>query len=495
MLQERRRQSAGQAEGPFVLVDKARGALRIAALNAAALESGLKAGMALADARACLPALRVGETDPQADADLLQACATLCEMFTPLVALDGADGVLLDVTGCAHLFGGEEGLRMQARRTLARLGLHTRAVVADTPDAARALARHGAAKVVPPGETAAFVAGLPLAALDLGADTHLALGRAGFRAVGELAERPSQALTARFGAGLATKLARLMGREDIRLTPLRDPPACMAERHFPEPLGAMDSLMAVLERLGREVGAILERRGEGGRLFEASFFRTDGAVRRIVVETAQPLRDAPGLLRLVRLKIDALADPLDPGFGFDALRLAVRRAEPFDQSQADLEGKPDPDGDVAALVDRLVARFGRAQVLRFAARDSHDPLRAAALEPAAAPAAPWPEPDPGQPPSRPVTLFDPPQAIEALAEVPDGPPLRFRWRRVLHDVARAEGPERIAPEWWRVGARPPATRDYYRVENGQGRRFWVFREGFHGEGEGRPRWFLHGLFA
>ena len=478
-----------------MLVEKVRGALRLAALNAAALDSGLKPGMALADARACLPAVLVGEVDPQADATLLQACATLCEMFTPLVALDGPDALLLDITGCAHLFGGEEGLRMQARRVLARLGLTTRASVADTPDAARALARYGAVKIARPGETRAWVEPLPLAALELGGDVHLALARAGFRTLADLASRPSQALTARFGASLTTKLARLMGREDIRLTPLREPPDCMAERHFPEPLGAMDALMGVLERLAREIAGLLERRGAGGRLFEASFFRADGAVRRLSVETAQPLRDPAGLLRLLRLKIDTLADPLDPGFGFDAVRLAVLRTDEVGESQSDLEGKPDTDGDVAELVDRLVTRFGRERVLRFAARDTHDPIRMAAAVAIAAPATPWPAPEPDQPPLRPLTLFDPPQAIEALAEVPDGPPLRFRWRRVLHDVARAEGPERIAPEWWRGGPRPPGVRDYYRVENGEGRRFWVFREGLHGEGEARPRWFLHGLFA
>ena len=242
---------------------------------------------------------------------------------------------------------------------------------------------------------------------------------------------------------------------------------------------------------------MLERRGLGGWLFEASFFRSDGVVRRITLETAQGSRNPASLMRLFRLRLDTLKDPLDPGFGFDAIRLSVLKTEALTPAQQTLDGRePGQDGDMVELVDRLVARFGRDRVLRFVARDTHDPVRAAAAVAvgSAVASATWPAPPAGEPPARPLQLFEPPQVIETLAEVPDGPPLRFRWRRVLHDVARAEGPERIAPEWWLVGNSPPATRDYYRVEDTQGRRFWVFREGFYTD-KMAPRWFMHGLFA
>ena len=330
--------------------------------------------------------------------------------------------------------------------------------------------------------------------------TVLALGRAGFQTLGDLADRPSGMLTARFGAGLADALWRVLGREDIRITPLRPAPEIMAEKHFAAPLGLLESLLAVLERLAQDIMAALERRGAGGRAFEVSVFRSDGAVRRIAIETAQGMRDASGLMHLVRLKLEALSDPLDPGFGFDAVRLVVIRSEPMAERQAALDGGPASQaeaGDVASLVDRLTARFGRETVQRFVTRDTHDPVRAGGSVPFLSrhTTAPFAHPEPGQPPARPLTLFDPPQWIEALAEVPDGPPLRFRWRRVLHEVARAEGPERIAPEWWRCGNAAPATRDYYRIENAHGHRFWVFREGFYEDQTTRPRWFLHGLFA
>lgn len=491
---------SGPDERPFVLVEKDRGALRIAALDPVAARAGLSIGMALTEARALWPNLELAEASHEADSALLHRAAEICDMFTPLVGLQGRNGLILDITGCAHLFGGEGNLAGRARRRLSGLGLTTCAAMAGTPHAAWAFARYRRNTIAASGEEEAIARALPIAALDQDAGTALALNRAGFRTLADLADRPSAMLTARFGTGLTDALRRVLGREDIRITPLRPAPEIMAEKHFPEPLGLMDSLLAILERLAQDIVAALERRGAGGRAFEASFFRSDGAVRRITIETAQGTREVTSLMRLIRLKLEALADPLDPGFGFDALRLAVLRSEPLKECQSTLEGgtaREEEAGDVAALVDRLTARFGRENVRRLIARDTHDPVRAGGSVPYLSQhaAAPLPAPEPGAPPARPLTLFDPPQWIEAIAEVPDGPPLRFRWRRVLHEIARAEGPERIAPEWWRFGANAPATRDYYRIENAQGHRFWVFREGFYEDSNARPRWFLHGLFA
>ncbi|NWH08366.1 MAG: DNA polymerase Y family protein [Alphaproteobacteria bacterium] len=485
---------------PLVLVEKLRGALRIAALNRAAAVNALKIGMSLADARAIVPDIRVGDIDPEADKRLTSGAAAACEMFTPLVAIDGADGLLLDITGCAHLFGGEEELLLRARRRLEALGLTARAAIAGTPDSARAFVRFTRIGVVESGGEEGPARALPVTALGRDAQTTIALTRAGLKTLGDLADRPSHLLSSRFGEGLVATLRRILGYEDIRITPLRPPPEVMAERHFPEPLLAMESLLGVLEKLAGDLMTTLEKRGAGGRAYEASFFRADGAVRRITLETAQGTRDVPRLMRLIGLKIEALADPLDPGFGFDALRLTVIRSEPLHAVQRTLAGgetAQDETRAVADLVDRLVARFGRENVRRFIARDTHDPVLAGGTVPclSEAASAPWPAPDPGQPPLRPLTLFTHPQWIEVMAEVPDSPPLRFRWRRVLHEVTRAEGPERVAPEWWREGASAPATRDYYRVEDANGHRFWIFREGLYEDSNARPRWFLHGLFA
>lgn len=474
--------------------------MRIAALDAVAARAGLRIGMALTETRALWPNLETAEAAPEADAALLHRAAEIGDMFTPLVALQGRDGLIFDITGCAHLFGGEENLANRVRRRMAGLGLTSCVAIAGTPDAAWAFARFRRNTIAAPGNEEALASALPITALGQDIGTTLALSRAGFRTLVELADRPSSMLTARFGAGLTDALRRVLGREDIRITPLRPAPEIVSETHFPEPFGLIDSLLSVLERLAKNIVATLEARGAGARALEASFFRSDGTVRRITIETAQATREAQSLMRLIRVKLDALADPLDPGFGFDALRLAVLRSEPFVEQQSTLDSGVTHQAearDIAALVDRLTARFGRENVQRFIARDKHDPVRAAGsvayLSHHAT--APFSALEPGQPPARPLTLFDPPQWIEAIAEVPDGPPLKFRWRRVLHEVARAEGPERIAPEWWRFGNNAPATRDYYRIENAQGHRFWVFREGLYEDSNARPRWFLHGLFA
>ncbi len=470
--------------------------MRIVALDPSASQQGLTIGMALTAARAQVPALDVMQIDRQADGACLQACAAAGEIFTPLVAIDGHDGLILDITGCAHLFDGERGLHAAIRRRFAALGLTTRATIAATPDAAHALARFSKMTIVTPGEEEASVRGLPVTALESDTETTVSLVRAGLRTLGDLIDRPMRMLAARFGEALTRKLQRVFGREDRRIAPERPLPDCMAERHFPDPLTELIGLQAVFLALARDVCDVLEQRGSGGRRFEASLFRCDGVVQRLAIETSAPCRDAAAVLRLLSLRMETLADPLNPGFGFDAVRLAVSVVDAVAEQQSSLDGRAVEDHAVSELVDRLVIRFGRDRVLQFVACDTHDPTRAGILIPATQNAGPAvsSRTEPGEPPLRPLQLFQRPQPIEVLAEVPDAPPLRFRWRRVLHEIARAEGPERIAPDWWLEGNRAPATRDYYRIEDTHGRRFWVFREGLYGEDD-RPRWFMHGLFA
>lgn len=487
----------GGAREPLVFVEKIKNAMRLAAVSPDARALGLHPGLTLADARARVPAIRVMAFDPAGDSRWLERLADQSDCFTPLVAAEHPQGLMLDITGCAHLWGGEDALLTAVYRQFRSQGLHLCGSIAGTPDAARVLARCGRTGIIPPGEEARAVRPLPVAALDLGPDIHLALHRAGLKSIGDLAARSSQPLTARFGEDLPRRLRRTLGREDIRIIPRRPPPPVRADQRFAEPIARTEDIEAALAHLAGQVADELARRGAGGRLFEAGFFRSDGAVRRVAVETARPVRDAGTVMRLYREKIESLADPIDPGFGFDLIRLSVPRLETLQSRQSDLDGLLAGHDDVADLVDRLGARLGRNRVLRFVPRDSHDPQRAAYAVPAAddrkAHMA-WPQPERGEPPTRPLQLFDPPQLIEALAEVPDGPPLRFRWRRVLHDIIRSEGPERIAPEWWRHNPHP-LTRDYYRVEDRQGRRFWLFRAGLYEDETAAPRWYLHGLFS
>jgi protein ImuB len=255
--------------------------------------------------------------------------------------------------------------------------------------------------------------------------------------------------------------------------------------------------MASIETLLEQAARQMAKSYRGGRRFEVLLFRTDGLVRRLRVETGLPSRDVALVMRLFRERIEALSDPIDPGFGFDLVRLSVPLLEELAPVQLPLEGGALAEGELAALIDRLSTRLGRGRVRRLVARDTHCPEQAELALPAVDAGKPgmWPLPEPGEPPLRPIHLFDPPQPIEVMAEVPDGPPMRFNWRRVQHDVIRHEGPERIGALWWRRADNGGLTRDYYRVEDRQGRRFWIFRHGLYGAEAKNPGWYVHGLFA
>ena len=488
-----------------MVVEKIKGALRIKAVDQRASKLGLRRGLTLADARARIPDLAVADTDAHADSDFISHLAVLCDRYTPSVAIDGPDGLILDITGCAHLFGDEINLKINVSDRISRMGLSLRATIAGTPDAARALARFSRIEIAPLGQDEALVSRLPAAAITgLGRETVLALSRAGLKTIGDLSERPPQALAARFGQNLITQLIRTLGQEDARITPLRPVPAVVVERHFAEPIIQAEALEDVLAALIEDATLIMQERDEGGRVFEAIFFRSDGDVRRLMVQTGRPCRDGPAILRLYCERLHTLSDEIDPGFGFDAMRLVVPVTESLKAMQPHLDGHGIEDNAAGNLIDQLIVRFGRDRVLRFEVRDTHDPDRGVRLvsaddmftkkDRAKQPNISWPVPELGQPPIRPLQLFDPPQPIETLAGVPDGPPLHFRWRRVLHKITRAEGPERIAPQWW-LKTKGSQQRDYFRVEDTAGCRFWIFRQGLYGHGEASPQWFLHGAFA
>ena len=492
----RQRRDAARDKPPLVIVEKQKGAMRLVALGRAAKRAGLSAGMSLSDARARIPDLWVEEADRAADAVLLDAIAEDCDRISPIVMVDASDGLTLDITGCAHLFGGEMALRAYLSKRLHRAGLHTRTVIAGSPDTARALARFGNLGNVLAGGEAAAVRGLPIAALGLPEKDRAAISRAGLKTIGALADRPEQVFSGRFGEAMTLRLNRLQGLAPAPLTPRRIIPMLWTERGFVEPIGRIEDIEHALAELVREACERLSERREGGRVFEAVFHRADGAVRRITVETGRAMRDPAVVLRLFRERLETLADPLDPGFGFDLMRLSLLATQPQDAIQPGLDGRQIEADEVADLADRLATRFGADRVLRFAPEDTHDPVRAARTVTARSNVkgpSQWPRPQPGEPPLRPAQIFDPPQSIViTLVEVPDGPPRRFVWRRKEYEVARAEGPERIAPEWWRTP--DAATRDYYRIEDGDGHRFWVFRAGAYG-GDKQPGWYLHGVFA
>jgi len=504
---------------PLVTVAKTANALRLVALDDRAARAGLIPGMALADARAMLPGLRVADDEPEADAALLAEIVLWCGRYTPLVALNPPHGLFLDIAGCAHLFGGEAGLVDDLLRRLQRAGFAAAAAIAPTPGAAWALSRHGGGFIAEGGILDAL-APLPLSALRLNEETVAAAGRLGLKRIGQLIEAPRAPLAARLGETLLRRLDQALGRMPEPISPLIPVPRFSAERRFVEPLALADGIAACLETLASHLAAALERRGRGARRLELTLFGVAGARVSITVSTSRPLRDPSRMAELLTERLAALAPRADKDTGFDVVRLAAPITAPLDPVQTRIaDGRPgghDGEEDLARLIDRLGARFGLRRVVRLAPVDSHVPEFAVAAMPAALELSlkrgAWPtdaSAEDHDAPARPVRLIEPPEPVDAIAEVPDGPPVRFSWRRMSHRVARAEGPERIAPEWWRGGA--PLSRDYYRVEDAEGRRFWLYRAGLYerqeagsgvaatGKSESRetaqPRWFIHGIFA
>ena len=519
------RRSGAPPEGaPFVTVHSVKNALALAAVNDAAARLGLTTGMALADAKAMYPALSVADAEPQADARLLAAVADWCDRYTPLIGLDPPDGLLLDITGCAHLFGGEAALGRDIVRRLAQQGLAARVAVADTAGGAWAAARfEKSCLVVPPGGTREALLPLQLAALRIAPEVQEALAQVGLKRIADVIDRPRAPLAARFGQHFIRRLDQALGRDEEPITPRLPVPACVVERRFAEPILLEADVLGTIEFLAHELARVLERRGEGARRLAVALFRTDGKVARAEVGTGAPLRDPARIRALFVERIAAAGDIANPGFGFDVIRLAALATERCDPVQTGLAA-PDHSADLAHLIDRLGARFGLRRITRLVPQDTHIPEFAVAAVPAAEDRPPLSrgqaqrtddrrqqgknylssEPAPTQAgacrpssdsPTRPIRLFPRPEPIEAMAEVPDGPPVRFRWRQVLHQVAHAEGPERIAMEWWRDEKGRVLTRDYFRIESESGVRAWLYREGLYGHERAPPRWFLHGLFA
>jgi protein ImuB len=479
-------------------------------------------GLTLSDARARLPGLASTEIDRAADAEALRGLVLWMTRWSPVAAVDGADGAMLDITGCAHLFGGESAMLGAVSGALDRAGVAHRLAIAATPGAAWALARTGRERLsLIEGPTGPGIADLPVSGLRLSDETLALLRRFGITRIGQLAELDRRALARRFRSRetaerVVTRLDQALGAREEPLAPLSPAAEYTARLPCPEPILHLDGLRAGLARLMADLARDLETAGTGGRRFAFRAFRGDGTVAELAVATARPVRDAEHVLHLFRDRIEAL----DPGFGVDFLALEATETAAMADTPAplspDLGGGGIDTAALAALADRLAARLGREAVLVAEPGTRHGPEESARLAPFAGALPDWaataprnwkgtdaaPD-DPAAPaeaarlPDRPPRLLDPPEPLDVLAGIPEGPPMRFLWRRVMRRVKRADGPERIGPDWWRAAAgadRPPRTRDYYRVEDADGRRYWLFREGLYGDGRGgMPGWYLHGL--
>jgi protein ImuB len=480
---------------PLAIYAKEANAFLLTGVDARASALGLKLAMSLADARAMQPGLAAVEAEPEEDARALDHIAAWCERFTPIVVVDAPDGLFLDVSGCAHLFGGEEALCDQILTRLNAQGFAARAALAPTPGAAWALTRYSKCAQCS-ADIVQTLAPLPIEALRLEEAPAALLRRLGLKTIGQLLAAPRSSFTARAGEHAMLRLDQALGRTPEALSPRRPPPPVFALRRFLEPLFSVETILIATEHLCEDAIEKLDLRGAGARRAALHLFGVDGRDRVIEIGASRPEREVKPLLRLFREKLNIVAENLDAEFGIEAARLDILQLQRIEGAAAALVAGEESEAgaeQLASLVDIISARLGAKRVLRPKLADVHAPEKAgawsAALHSASADASSQAPRDGVM--RRPLTLFSRPQPIETLATVPDGPPIRFRWRRVLREVSRAEGPERISGDW--LSGQP--TRDYYRVEDKQGRRYWLYREGFYGESEQAPRWFVHGLFA
>lgn len=468
---------------PFALTVEGPHGPVIHAANRAAHLAGVSTGARAVDMRALCPALRMDFADPGGDRVTLNHLSLWARRWCPWTAVDG-QGLILDITGSAHLWGGEAAMLEEIEARLAVLGFSARLALAPTWGAAWALARFGPVRAI-----CADPAPLPVAALRLEAETVLLLQRLGLKTIGALAAVPRLALARRFvRAELAQnpllRLDQLTGHLAEPLAPPDAPAVFRADARLAEPIFDPTNNLA---GLCHDLCAQLMAAGQGARQLRLSIYRTDGEMRRIEVVMAAPSREAAHLIVLFRDKLEKI----DPGFGFDLISLEASRAEPLGVVQNSFTGGTDEALELSRLVDRLVVRFGAGVLSRPLPQASHIPERAERR------VAPLVTPTQAlvMPAERPLRLLDPAEEIRVLYAVPEGPPAQFLWRRQTHRTVRYAGPERIAPEWWQD---QPGTRlrDYFKVEDAAGRRYWLYREGLHDDGRGGdPRWFLHGMFA
>lgn len=480
-------------ERPLALTARIGSQRLVVALDLCARRQGVYPGMPASRAQAMLPGLLLKESMPQAEARALERLAFWCARYSPLVAAEPPDGLVLDISGCAHLFGGEEKLLADLLARLARMGLTARAALAGSLGAAHALARYGesrAALVPADVPLAERLAPLPVAALRLAEERGEALRRLGFETIGDLLEAPRAPLSRRFGREVLERLDQALGRAAEPFVPLAHSERIETKLSFLEPVAAAEALSGAVERLCEELCGLLAARQEGARRLDLLLARLDRSTAFLSVRLARPSRKPAHMARLL---IERLGE-LDCGLGVENARLLASATAPLrpDQIASSLAGRQE-EPDLSELVDRLSSRLGGAHIFRTAPVESDFPERAVRRVPAMARARAmaragtrpkeWP---------RPARLLAHPEPVEVTALLPDYPPAFFIWKGRRHRVRRADGPERIFGEWWREASEIALVRDYFQVEDEAGARFWLFRQAGSG---GLARWYLHGFFG
>jgi protein ImuB len=481
------------AEAPLILTGRSGNQRMVFAANPAAQASGLRVGMPASKAQALVPDLVIKDAEPTADAEGLERLAIWAlQRYSPIAASDPPDGLVIEASGAAHLHGGETAMLMDMVARLAAAGVTARAAMADDWGAAHAFARFSGKPVlvVPAGGSGALLMRLPVAALRLPADMVASLRRLGFQRVADLADTPRAPLALRFGPQLHRRLDQAFGRLREPIAPVRPPELIEVRRLFAEPIAASETLARYTGKLVAALCEQLEAKGLGARRLDLLFHRVDSQMEAIRVGTATPVRSVKRLTRLLCDKIETI----DPGFGVELMTLCATLAEPFETKQIRTSLlSEEAETDISSLIDILTNRVGQERLYRFEPIASDVPERSVCRVAPASPAtgATWPDNWP-----RPSRLLPTPEQIETVASLPDHPPVSFQWRGIRRRVKRADGPERVFGEWWKRDAELATVRDYFRVEDEAGERFWIYRAGNGEDGAtGSHRWFMHGIFG
>ena len=472
---------------PFVFSVSEQNRLVVSALNARAEAQGLHAGMRLADAKAILPQLKVLEDSEGREQKLLNAIGEWCIRYTPFVALDLSDGLLFNCSGCAHLWGGEQGYLDEVVNRFKAKGYTARATIADTVGAAWAMARFGAHKtIIPSGQQKEFLAQLPPAALRLEGNIIDKLTKLGFRRISAFASIPHGSLRRRFGDGLLLRLMQAYGEVEEYIKPIKVPEPYHERLPSLEPIRTRIGIEIALRKLLEMLGKRLISEGKGIRNAALVTYRVDGKMQRIEIGTNQATCYVEHLFKLFELQIGHIR----PDLGIELFVLEATRVEDADASQQALWTAKTglTDNDVLELLDKLAGKIGAEAIHRYLPQERYWPERSvkATKDAKELPQTLW-----RTDLQRPTQLLSRPELIQVTAPVPDYPPMNFRYKAMLHQIKRADGPERIEREWWLEDGE---HRDYYIVEDQQGKRYWLYRSG-HYEAKKQPQWFLHGFFA
>lgn len=516
---------------PLVLWERLHNAMQVVAVDEAAAACGLFEGQTLSDARAQVPTLLAREIDRPF---LIQRFADFADWHSyasPLVSVmtdrNGFGDLVIDITGVAHLFGGEEKMLAAVLGKLRPRGFSVQGAVADSVGAAWALAHYAPGRIIAGDETAQALRDLPVGALRLDEETVQGLLRMGLGTIGQLYARERKPLRARFGQALMERFDQALGQVEERIVPRLPVADCCAERRFAEPIGLIDDVLMTAYDLAVRLASDLESRGEGAQTFHLFLYRVDHEVITLSANAARATRDPSHISSLFAHRAERLAGEYDAGFGIDMIRLAATSLSEVASTQVGAFETRDGAADLDRLYDRMTSRLGPLALVRSSFVNTHIPERAVRLEPVVARTPDDPEARPDPDLARPLRLLATPEPISvAMAEVPDGPPPAMIWRHVTYRFHKVSGPERIGDEWWQPGHRldlvlppepdtvvisrdeekeeilrrpvgvrmPIPARDYFIAEDDGGRRFWLFREGLYGA-EQAPCWYLHGFFA